>query len=61
MANKIEAATTIDIMISCLVPFWGLLIGLAAFIRGQHKRGKTMMLVSILPLSVVIIRALLSS
>ena len=36
-------ATVVDVIISLLFPFWGLLIGGIAAARGERKRGLTMM------------------
>lgn len=38
-------ATTVDIVISALIPFWGIVIGAIAASRGEVQRGKTMMIV----------------
>lgn len=41
--KKLEEATKADIVLSIILPFWGLVIGLVAFLRGEKKRGQTMM------------------
>lgn len=38
-------ATGGDVFFCVLLPFWGLVIGGIAFVRGEKKRGQTMMLI----------------
>ena len=40
-------ATVGDIIFSLLVPFWGVVIGCFALLRGEKKRGQTMMQIGI--------------
>ena len=42
MREKLEKATTGDIILSVLIPFWGFIIGLMALVKGEGKRGATM-------------------
>jgi len=44
--KKLEKATTADIILSCLLPFWGLVVGVVALVKGESKRAGTMMLIS---------------
>lgn len=43
---KLSKATTGDIVLSLLVPGWGLLVGLIALVKGELKRAGTMMAIS---------------
>lgn len=46
MAAKLEKATTVDIVLSCLLPFWGIVVGFIALAKGEKKRAGTMILIS---------------
>ena len=48
-------ATTGDIVLSVLLPFWGLVIGGVATAKGEHRRGRTMMLIGVAGLIVAIV------
>jgi len=50
-------ATIGDIIVSALLPFWGVVIGGVAAASGEQKRGKTMMLIGVAELiSIVLLR-----
>ena len=49
-------ATGLDIVISIFLPGWGLIVGAMAFlIKGEKKRGATMMIIGAIVLFLVII------
>jgi hypothetical protein len=49
-------ATGLDIAISILLPGWGLIVGaMAFFIKGEKKRGATMMIIGAIILFLVIV------
>jgi hypothetical protein len=58
MREKLVKATIGDIILSVIIPFWGLLIGLIALIKGEGKRGGTMMAISV---GIMILLILLSA
>lgn len=45
-ANKLEKATWVDIALSLILPFWGLVVGCIALFKGENKRGVTMIAIS---------------
>ena len=52
---KLEKATTGDIILSVIIPGWGVLIGLIALIKKELKRGFTMIGISALMIIVIAI------
>ena len=52
---KLEKATTGDIILSVIIPGWGVLIGLIALIKQELKRGFTMIGISALMIIVIAI------
>lgn len=52
---KLEKATTGDIILSVIIPGWGVLIGLIALIKKELKRGFTMIGISALMIVVIAI------
>lgn len=48
-------ATIFDIIIALLFPFFGLIAGLFAIIKKEHKRGWTMVAISIIGSVIIII------
>lgn len=40
--SKLEKATTGDLVLSVLLPGWGVLVGLIALVKGEGKRAATM-------------------
>jgi hypothetical protein len=52
---KFEKATTGDYIACLIIPFWGAVIGLAALLRGQKKRGLAMMAVGSIWLAVLLV------
>ena len=50
--KRYTRATTGDIVFSIFLPFWGIVIGGIAAIRGETKRGKTMMLIGAVVLAI---------
>ena len=52
---KLEKATTGDIILSVIIPGWGVLIGLIALIKQELKRGFTMIGISALMIVVIAI------
>lgn len=53
---KLEKATTGDIVLSVIIPGWGVLIGLIALVKKEIRRGLTMLGIS--ALMIVVISAL---
>jgi hypothetical protein len=54
--ERLEKATTLDVIISIFLPGWGLIVGaLAFFIKGEKKRGATMMIIGAIILFLLII------
>lgn len=53
--KRYTRATAVDIVLSVILPFWGLVLGGIALARGEAKRGKTMMLIGAIFLAVVVI------
>lgn len=45
---KLEKATTGDIVLSVIIPGWGVLIGLIALVKKEVRRGLTMFGISAL-------------
>jgi hypothetical protein len=45
--KRFEAATVPDILLSIIIPFAGVLIGLWALVKGEKKRALTMILISV--------------
>lgn len=45
---KLKNATTGDIVLSAIIPGWGILIGLIALIKKEIRRGLTMLAISAL-------------
>ena len=45
--KRYSKPTVGDIIFSLLLPFWGVVIGCFALIRGEKKRGQKMMLIGI--------------
>ena len=50
---KLEKATKGDIILSLIIPSWGLLVGLIALIKRESRRGLTMISLSVLMIAVV--------
>lgn len=50
---KLEKATTGDIVLSAIVPGWGLLVGLIALIKKEVRRGLTMVGISALMILII--------
>jgi len=46
MGLRFEKATTGDIILSIIIPGWGVLIGLIALCKGEKKRAGTMIIIS---------------
>lgn len=47
-SKKLQQATWVDILLSLILPFWGIIVGLIALIKGEFKRGLTMIIISII-------------
>lgn len=55
---KLEKATTGDIVLSVIIPGWGVLVGLIALVKTEARRGLTMLAISSLMIIVIsILRA----
>lgn len=52
---KLEKATTGDIILSVIIPGWGVLIGLIALVKKEFRRGLSMLGISVLMLIVLAI------
>lgn len=50
---KLEKATTGDIVLSVIIPGWGVLIGLIALVKKEVRRGLTMLGISALMILVI--------
>lgn len=50
---KLEKATTGDIVLSLIIPGWGILIGLIALTKQEFRRGLTMFGLSVLVIAVI--------
>ena len=48
MRKKFEKATTGDIILTLILPGWGVLIGIIALIKGERKRARTIIVLGIL-------------
>jgi hypothetical protein len=53
--KRYTRATGVDIVFSIFLPLWGVVIGGIAALRGETKRGATMMLIGAIALSVFIL------
>lgn len=53
--KKSKPATTFDIVISCIFPFAGVVVGIVALFKGERRRAKTMLIISICLLVVFVI------
>ena len=47
-------ATTVDIVFSIFIPFWGFVFGIAALLRGETKRGQTMAIIGFIGLLIFV-------
>jgi len=56
---KLEKATTGDIILSCVIPGWGLLIGIIALIKRETRRAVTMIAISSILITVIVVLKLL--
>ena len=54
---KYTKATTVDIVLSIILPGWGVLVGLIALLKGEVKRAGTMISIGIL-INIIIFIAL---
>ena len=52
--KRLSKATTGDIILSVLLPGWGVLIGLIALCKGEKKRAVTMIAIGVCVLALVI-------
>jgi hypothetical protein len=52
---KLEKATTSDIILSIIIPGWGLLIGIIALIKKENQRSLTMLGISALMIFLIAI------
>ncbi len=47
-------ATMVDVLVSLFLPSWGLIVGFMALLKGEGKRGLTMMGLGIVSVAVVV-------
>jgi hypothetical protein len=59
--GKLQKATTGDIVLSLILPGWGLLVGLIALVKGEARRAFTMMALSAVLISVYVVYRLNSN
>lgn len=52
--GKLEKATVMDIILSVVIPGWGVLIGLIALIKREFKRGLTMLIISAVMIAIYV-------
>jgi len=52
--KRLPKATTGDIILSVLLPGWGVLIGLIALCKGEKKRAVTMIAIGVCILALII-------
>lgn len=44
--QRLSGPTIVDVIVSCLIPFWGLIVGIIALIKGEFRRSAWMVGIS---------------